>query len=690
MTLKHIFFSGRFGGEKEVVARELYAALRKLGVNAHIVDAGPGQSFGPKTIYGLCHMELMICICYDDYGEKTDSASCTFWELKHADDHHIPIYYLKMCDKWRPKPPKDFDGGSEGPDQINFVIKKTDVYHDWYGREWNAIVCAEEVKRALHKIFREKRLDERILNMNPNDLSTLSNSRQVQALTQPTPEPVVDIAKGGTRYCAGVCFLLPQPSNVPLNTHFKLRKDLNGIKGHIEKSMPDLSQKQVIIKSGEFHCHQSPDEANCHQSQDEARICIVSTIGVEEDFNIPDNEYLEVIVKMKPEIVVICMSHGAEKSANKLRKLGVRNIFWMRYEVQDVELSEIFRSSWLPFCTDLLVHNKQMKVACNELKGCVEDLLRNNGIKPISIDGAWCTPMITEEDMQERIGKGNLVGNQTGVKLELEMIKDLENAKLYDFDHHKISAVADYSSNISSVNGFVDKLGSTLKSDEPQLIHVTLNKSGRKERKTIINLAIQLCIGAAEDPNGYLYLDGIYRVSSQDAKNNLLSKVKEDHGSRYVILLEGLDTLFPIMEEGCENFCNWIEEIEDGDIGNITFLAVSTKDHNTTCTLLSELDITVHPYNVDDWKKVKATVENWAFKRRGRLQPFITLHPLGTKKSCCLLDGLNCEQRSELKRSVANQMKSKLKYVDIYADDDNTTRINVQIRSSLWAISIQT
>eukprot|EP00554_Chaetoceros_debilis_P010597 CAMPEP_0194110860 /NCGR_PEP_ID=MMETSP0150-20130528/10012_1 /TAXON_ID=122233 /ORGANISM="Chaetoceros debilis, Strain MM31A-1" /LENGTH=187 /DNA_ID=CAMNT_0038800147 /DNA_START=246 /DNA_END=805 /DNA_ORIENTATION=+ len=187
MTSKHIFFSGRFGGEKEVVARELHAALRNLGVNAHIVDAGPGRAFGAKTIYGLCHMELMICICYDDYGEKTDSSSCTFYELKHADDHHIPIYYLKMSDIWPPKPPKDFDGGNEGPDQIKFVIKKDDFYHDWNGKEWNAMVCAEEVKQELHKIFREKRLDESILNMNANNLSTLSNSPQVQELTQHTP-----------------------------------------------------------------------------------------------------------------------------------------------------------------------------------------------------------------------------------------------------------------------------------------------------------------------------------------------------------------------------------------------------------------------------------------------------------------------------------------------------------------------
>jgi len=198
MTLKHIFFSGRFGGEKEVVARELYAALRKLGVNAHIVDAGPGRAFGAKTIYGLVHMELMICIVYDDYGEKTDSSSCTFWELKHAIDNHIPIYYLKMSDIFPPKPPQDFDGGNEGPDQIKFFIKKDDFYHDWSGKEWNAMICAKEVKQELHKIFEEKHLDERILKMNPNDLSTLSNSPQVQELTQDTPEPVVDIENGGT------------------------------------------------------------------------------------------------------------------------------------------------------------------------------------------------------------------------------------------------------------------------------------------------------------------------------------------------------------------------------------------------------------------------------------------------------------------------------------------------------------
>ena len=118
-----------------------------------MVDVGPGETYGDKTIYALAHMEVMICFTTTHYGEKTSSVYSTYGELTHAHQYEIPIVPIKMCPEWPPKPPDDYDGkGTKGADQNKVVFKKDLLYLEWYGRDWNAKECAKEVNVSLMKI----------------------------------------------------------------------------------------------------------------------------------------------------------------------------------------------------------------------------------------------------------------------------------------------------------------------------------------------------------------------------------------------------------------------------------------------------------------------------------------------------------------------------------------------------------
>jgi hypothetical protein len=63
---------------------DLGRALRAKGVNAYWVDADAGDDFGEMTKYGLKHMRVMVSLCTETYGQKTDSPYCSFKEVKAA------------------------------------------------------------------------------------------------------------------------------------------------------------------------------------------------------------------------------------------------------------------------------------------------------------------------------------------------------------------------------------------------------------------------------------------------------------------------------------------------------------------------------------------------------------------------------------------------------------------------------
>ena len=77
-----VMISARFKGDKyEKMVRELASELKKAGVNAYIVEAGAGTTFGDKTLFGLHNMVVMVCFCTHHYGERTVSVYSSFAEL---------------------------------------------------------------------------------------------------------------------------------------------------------------------------------------------------------------------------------------------------------------------------------------------------------------------------------------------------------------------------------------------------------------------------------------------------------------------------------------------------------------------------------------------------------------------------------------------------------------------------------
>ena len=99
-------FSGRFdGGPKEELIRSTQELVEQRGLPTLIVKAVPGDGFGDATMRCLDTMEMMAAFASRNYGEKTASKYCTYYELKYAYDNDIPIIPLKLSDgPWPPEP----------------------------------------------------------------------------------------------------------------------------------------------------------------------------------------------------------------------------------------------------------------------------------------------------------------------------------------------------------------------------------------------------------------------------------------------------------------------------------------------------------------------------------------------------------------------------------------------------------
>lgn len=146
-----MLISARFdGGEKETRARHLNRELRKIGIKTYMVEVGPGQRFGEDTIEGLCGMEVMVAVCFTNYGQKTSSKYSTYEELEYANNKDIPILPIKFCKEW---PPKSI--GDEGNRQNDFIFKPDLLYCDWSSKKWSALECAKEAKTNLKRIFED-------------------------------------------------------------------------------------------------------------------------------------------------------------------------------------------------------------------------------------------------------------------------------------------------------------------------------------------------------------------------------------------------------------------------------------------------------------------------------------------------------------------------------------------------------
>ena len=113
--------SGRFDGkEKEAFLRATGKALEARGCITLVVEASGGEMFGQQTMSALSDMDVMIAFAFDDYGEKTKSSYCSFYEVKYCLDHKKPIVPLRLYDgEW---PPAGGGQGTPGYEQNQFVF----------------------------------------------------------------------------------------------------------------------------------------------------------------------------------------------------------------------------------------------------------------------------------------------------------------------------------------------------------------------------------------------------------------------------------------------------------------------------------------------------------------------------------------------------------------------------------------
>ena len=91
-----------------------------------VVEANAGQKFGPMTMQCLTQMDVMVAFAFEDYGQKTASKFCSYYEVDYAHQNNVPIIPLKLYDgAWPPQP--DPEGGA----QNRFVFRRDLVYKEF-------------------------------------------------------------------------------------------------------------------------------------------------------------------------------------------------------------------------------------------------------------------------------------------------------------------------------------------------------------------------------------------------------------------------------------------------------------------------------------------------------------------------------------------------------------------------------
>ena len=124
-----------------------------LGTLDILVEAGATGDFGPMTIKSLAHMDVMVAFCYEDYGEKTGSSYCSYYEVKYVIDNKTPCIALKLyAGAWPPAPvhwENDRPGKPDkaGTDQNKFYFSPSKAYLQPDPADPEA--CAETLLREL-------------------------------------------------------------------------------------------------------------------------------------------------------------------------------------------------------------------------------------------------------------------------------------------------------------------------------------------------------------------------------------------------------------------------------------------------------------------------------------------------------------------------------------------------------------
>ena len=120
-------------GPKEAVLRGVGRRLKHRGANVLVVEAGATEEFGEQTMSCMRRMRVMVAFCFENYGEKTSSVYCSYYEVKYAHENKIPILPLKLYDGSWPPAPLRADGTVDeaGATQNAFVFGPSKMYTEF-------------------------------------------------------------------------------------------------------------------------------------------------------------------------------------------------------------------------------------------------------------------------------------------------------------------------------------------------------------------------------------------------------------------------------------------------------------------------------------------------------------------------------------------------------------------------------
>jgi len=130
--------------------KELKVALEKVDFsNILLVDANGGDQFGPMTMQYLKECDAMIGMITEDYAERTRSAYCSYYELKHYIENRRgcgtsqiqKFFPIKLCATWPPP-----SRGDDGAALCSLAFTQDLV---WTVDMYNQRFDAEEVARKI-------------------------------------------------------------------------------------------------------------------------------------------------------------------------------------------------------------------------------------------------------------------------------------------------------------------------------------------------------------------------------------------------------------------------------------------------------------------------------------------------------------------------------------------------------------
>ena len=147
----HLMLSGRFSTpEKCEYMKSLKRVLEGKGVHCYLVEAGPGDEFGSQTMEGLACAKAMLAVCCEDYGAYTGAGYETYYEVRYAWDHQLPIIPLRLCETYPPQPDR------AGAIQNDFIFHKSLVWIE--GRRRSIQQIAVDIEKSWKRMAKLTRL----------------------------------------------------------------------------------------------------------------------------------------------------------------------------------------------------------------------------------------------------------------------------------------------------------------------------------------------------------------------------------------------------------------------------------------------------------------------------------------------------------------------------------------------------